>query len=240
MGFVSDLIFPPRCIICDELVINRKRDTPFCERCASKWELEKKACRELFGGQPVTRYTVGDGDYVTVLYAVPYLPDDRYMFQNLFILKLKRVSDKRATKFAAQELASMVVSMNVEYSRDDTYITWVPRSVETLKRCGFDHMGRVAKLLARMLGIKSRKFVHRSKRSTEQKLLSFTKRHENADSSLYVPKHIRLDGKSIILIDDITTTGASIEAAARKLTDAGAGKIIALTLARTEHPRWRF
>jgi predicted amidophosphoribosyltransferase len=44
----------------------------------------------------------------------------------------------------------------------------------------------------------------------------------------------RLDGATLVLVDDVTTTGATLEAAARALIDAGAGEVRAVTLARVE------
>jgi len=44
----------------------------------------------------------------------------------------------------------------------------------------------------------------------------------------------RLAGATLVLVDDVTTTGATLEAAARALIDAGAGEVRAVTLARVE------
>jgi predicted amidophosphoribosyltransferase len=45
-----------------------------------------------------------------------------------------------------------------------------------------------------------------------------------------------LRGKSVLLIDDVFTTGATIDACARALKRAGAGKVLVLTLARVVRP----
>jgi predicted amidophosphoribosyltransferase len=45
---------------------------------------------------------------------------------------------------------------------------------------------------------------------------------------------IRLRGKSVVLVDDVMTTGASLHAAAGVLRQAGASHVTALVLARTE------
>ncbi len=47
---------------------------------------------------------------------------------------------------------------------------------------------------------------------------------------------VRLRGKSVLLIDDVFTTGSTIEACARALKRAGAARILVLTLARVVRP----
>jgi predicted amidophosphoribosyltransferase len=42
-------------------------------------------------------------------------------------------------------------------------------------------------------------------------------------------------GKTLLLIDDVTTTGATLDSASHALLDAGANKVYALTFARAMH-----
>lgn len=59
-----------------------------------------------------------------------------------------------------------------------------------------------------------------------------SERFKQVQSSLTAKPNISLDGKSVLLVDDVLTTGATLEAAAAVLRRAGARHVDALVLAR--------
>lgn len=63
--------------------------------------------------------------------------------------------------------------------------------------------------------------------------LSEEKRRENVKGTFRVRKCEILRGKTILLLDDVLTTGSTLSAAAKELKKAGARCILALTLARS-------
>jgi len=74
------------------------------------------------------------------------------------------------------------------------------------------------------------------KRATPPQLgLTRRQREDNVRGAFYVPKEKRetLKSKAVLLVDDVMTTGATLNACARTLHDAGARDVYVLTLART-------
>lgn len=61
--------------------------------------------------------------------------------------------------------------------------------------------------------------------------LPLDKRFQNAQESFSITKNARLKDKNLLIIDDVLTTGATASAAALALKEAGANKILILTLA---------
>ena len=61
-------------------------------------------------------------------------------------------------------------------------------------------------------------------------------RFDNVDASFTVLQPERLKNKHVLLVDDVLTTGATVEACARALERAGAGNVDVLTLARVIRP----
>ena len=72
----------------------------------------------------------------------------------------------------------------------------------------------------------------RTRHTPKQGHFSKEKRFENVKSAFAVPKPDRVAGKTVVLIDDVMTTGATLSACADVLLDAGARQVRALTFAR--------
>lgn len=79
----------------------------------------------------------------------------------------------------------------------------------------------------------------RQRRTPSQGLLSAAERHRNVQGAfaLRASHAARLEGKRVLLVDDVLTTGATVGACARVLLQAGASAVDVLTLARVVRPR---
>src|SRR5207244_2437606 len=73
----------------------------------------------------------------------------------------------------------------------------------------------------------------RTRWSSSQVGLSASARRENVRDAFQVKKNVRLNQKTILLVDDVMTTGSTVREAARPLRQAGAGRIIVAVVART-------
>ena len=73
------------------------------------------------------------------------------------------------------------------------------------------------------------------RRVADQAALTTAERHANLAGSLWVPSRLRplVGAKSVILVDDVVTTGATLGEGARALREAGAGEVLAATIAGT-------
>jgi ComF family protein len=96
-----------------------------------------------------------------------------------------------------------------------------------------------SELIAEMLAseISSPVFYHsliKIKNNAPQTGLPKNKRFKNPGGSFAVVDRLRIAGKTLLLVDDIVTTGATLEACARELLRAGARSITGFTLAETD------
>lgn len=97
---------------------------------------------------------------------------------------------------------------------------------------GFNQAELLAREVARRWHVPLRSVARRKKYTPAQAGLTNAQRRENVAGAFTV--NGRLDGKHVLLVDDVLTTGATASACARALKRAGAARVTLLTLARTD------
>lgn len=101
---------------------------------------------------------------------------------------------------------------------------------------GYNLPTEMAKPLAEALNIPlEAKALHRTGNNRHQTGLSRMERVLNAAGSYAADPKLDLEGKSILLVDDVITTGATVSACAHALLLAGADNVFAVSLARTSN-----
>ena len=99
-----------------------------------------------------------------------------------------------------------------------------------MEKRGYNQAGIIAEALGKQLEISvEEKILKRQKNTKPQKELNHQERQKNMKNAFVVRK--KLNGENILLVDDIYTTGSTIEEAAKELKRAGAEKIFFLTVA---------
>ncbi len=108
----------------------------------------------------------------------------------------------------------------------------VPLSPKRKKERGYNQAGLLAQPLAWDLGMEyQRRGLRRVRDTVSQIDLSRQERRTNvAGAFLADEKHV--GGKRILLVDDVMTTGSTVNAAAQALVDAGTDEVFVVTLAR--------
>ena len=109
-------------------------------------------------------------------------------------------------------------------------VCFVPATAAAFRRRGFDHMEVVSRTLAGMLGLPLADVLARP-RALDQRSLDRDARMANARGSMLVVSDV--GGLSLLLVDDVVTTGSSIRACASALLAHGARDVTACSLART-------
>lgn len=129
-----------------------------------------------------------------------------------------------------------VLARQVRLFLPGTYdvITWVPVSRQTLKKRGYDQARLLAEETARALGRKAVPLLEKTRATPAQSSLeSAARRRKNVKGVYAVPRPEQVTGQRVLLIDDILTTGSTLEEAARTLRAAGAAQVVAAAFCRT-------
>jgi len=131
-------------------------------------------------------------------------------------------------------------SVLVDYLRDADdvgrttsyiYLVPIPLGEKRFKERGFNQAEEVARVVARELGIKvETSLLVRTRETVSQISLAREKREENMRGAFKTTRHADF-ACTYIIVDDVLTTGATLQSAIDALQDAGAKHIIPLALA---------
>lgn len=113
----------------------------------------------------------------------------------------------------------------------------VPVPLSILRYCtrSYNQAALLAQIISSQTGIPFCNLLHRKISFRHQASLDRKARHKGLQNIFSVRRRAGITGKSILLVDDVFTTGATLAAAAGKLLAAGAASISVLTIAR---PLW--
>ena len=121
--------------------------------------------------------------------------------------------------------------------REDAVLVPVPLHRTRLWRRGFNQSALVAQELSRRLGMANDPFVlRRIKRTPPLKGMSPLQRRKTVAGAFRIVDRATVAGKTVILVDDVLTTGSTAEACARTLKRAGAARVELISWARVVRP----
>lgn len=133
----------------------------------------------------------------------------------------------------AQPLAELMRIRGADMLTGADWAVPVPLHPSRRRERGFNQ----AADLARHLGVPVRRAIRRHRATRTQTGLPAARRHGNVRGAFAPTRAARgLAGSTVLLIDDVSTTGATLDACARVLKEAGVREVRALTAARVVAP----
>jgi ComF family protein len=231
-----DVITPPKCLSCR---LNLTLGACLCTGCWQKLTyLEDPVCNVL--GTPFA-YDQGEGALSAAALADPP-PWDRGRAAVLFDEHAKGLVHALKYKDATEAglfMARMMARAGRDLITEADLILPVPLHHSRLWRRRFNQAAFLAKPIAASASKKMAVDVLIRQKATRQQVgLKAEARRKNVRKAFAVPfeKQAVVAGKTILLIDDVRTTGATLAACAAVLKDAGAAQVFILTFALVLEP----
>jgi len=134
-----------------------------------------------------------------------------------------------------KELANVFGEKMAQFIKDSKFInlTLVPIPISRKRQSfrGYNQSELLARKIAKKTGLEYKELLQRNPRQTSQVQAGSRKERKANVEGAFVLKEEQKIPRKILLIDDVVTTGATVEEAAKTLKKTGAKEVIALALA---------
>ena len=141
-------------------------------------------------------------------------------FARHLVLRWKMNGERRLSTLISNMFSDILIELNL--TPENCVLAKVPSSRNGRRKRGWDHMSDVLSSLCRKKGYKSCDILVRTKdNSVQQKTLNREERFEAALSAFSIKKGYKNPSLPVVILDDITTTGASLHACKSVLEKEG-------------------
>jgi competence protein ComFC len=226
---ILDLIYPGFCEVCASKLNKEERyicalclakirvnAPPFCRKCSRQLAFKKKCCYECKGKKSylkqVWSWAIYEGTFKECMHAIKYRKKSYIL--NIFGKFLKEFTDKNSF----MDKIDMIVP--------------VPLHESKLSERTFNQAHLIGKILAVQNKKPLKDVLFKAKNTEPQHSLTKYERAKNVKDAFAVCGTRAIAGKSILVVDDIFTTGATLNECARVLLNAGAKEVYGFSLSR--------
>ena len=239
---LSSVLFPAPCRICGAILTNASL-IPICNDCLDGFaQVSKPMCQGC--GRPFVSQLAADAiqplcrlcrqDFFAFRRARSFGVYDDALSSAIVLLKYEGV--RRLGEWFAARLAQMVEHEPEAWPVD--LVVPVPLHPDRLRERGYNQAELIARPLAKRLGLKFGSYLlMRTRPRPAQLVLSRTERWTSVRGAYATREGATVDNLRILLVDDVFTTGATLDSCSRALKKAGAKEVVGLTVARVL-PGW--
>jgi ComF family protein len=234
---IVSIFFPAGCRICDRMLVTASR-VPICQECLCSFErLPANVCEIC--GRPLPGLAERDSQPLLC----PACRDRTYAFdrarsfavykdalvQAILLLKFEQIGPLGA--WFAGQLADTVSNGANSLAAD--IVVPVPLHRERERERGYNQAALISKPLSKRLRLPHKAvLLMRTRARPDKRILSLEERWESVRGAFATRPGSQVDNQRVLLVDDVLTTGATLDACARALREAGAKSVIGLTVAR--------
>lgn len=223
---IKNIFLPNTCLACESVVesyglcntcirLLRMSRCPACKFCGTPllYSLEDQPCQKC----------ANKTNYISKLYSV-------FEYNNIIkniIIKFKNCADFRLQKWMTNMMSILINDIDVDY------VIPVPMHLIRQINRGYNQSAILAIDVASHLGCSCRLDILYKNCSRRQANLDKQERIRNLLGTFYISENTNIIGKKILIVDDVKTTGATLEECAKVLLSGGAVSVQAVVFAIT-------
>ena len=224
---ISKILFPEVCPLCGKVL---KINEDFCLCCGSNEIRLPDGCCEGCGLEK--DLCSCESEYNSALSHITGV----FLYEGLIqskLLAFKFSSRKELHRFFGDALAERAATAYADADLDT--VTFVPSSRESIKEKGYNPAELIAERTAKKLFLPCQELLIKSKDTEKQHTLKAKERLTNIRGSVSPKKNVSVKSKTILLCDDIKTTGATLKECSDVLYGMGAKEVYCITVAITSN-----
>ena len=145
------------------------------------------------------------------------------------IFKFKYKNNFTAGKVLSDLLGSVIEKQNIEID----LICYVPMSKKSIRKRGYNQCEIMAKNLSRKFKVPVCDCIRKIRETEEQKKLCKSERITNISGAFKIENTEKIKGRNVLLIDDVVTTGATLNECIKLFKKSDINRITVLTIAKT-------
>lgn len=222
----EDVLYPHySCPFCETETI----DGTVCDSCKQYFILPNfcNKCSEHVGGDATLCIQCKDTDRIfDQSFSVVHYTEK----VSASVHKLKFGGGKYLALDFAKLLAEKFKTLNLSID----IVTYVPSHAKRIKERGYNQAKEIAENFCKIVDLPCAKLLDKTKDTAHQTELTKAERLKNLENSFAITDKWLVKNKSILVIDDVFTTGSTMSACAKVLKKAKANKVYGLTLAKTK------
>lgn len=215
-SFFLDLFFPPKCAFCRAVLPKERTDAGICAACQQSLP---------FTADPRGRKK---GEFFEFCLA-PLRYTGRVRDS---VLRFKFYGARSCCRAYARLMAETV---RREEEAVFDLVTWAPVSKKRLRKRGYDQARLIAEALAQQLGAPCAPLLEKTRHVPPQShIKGDEKRRANVSGAYALLPGAEVQGRRLLLVDDVTTSGATLSECSRILLMGGAEAVVCAVLAKAE------
>lgn len=232
-----DMMYPPRCHVCSTLLVDSHKDVPhLCRSCLEDFTpIRPPFCPVC--GVPFHSMT-GENHLCEACMRKRPAYDSLsapYLYKGGIMEAIHRLKYGGKTHLADSLGKLLAVFAMDRFAKTDNYLIMpVPLHPRKLRERGFNQSLLLSKAMRRALDLDLDFLsLRRIKDTKPQTGLKRDERRKNVRKAFHLLPLKRLKGRTVVLVDDVATTGSTLNECGRVLKKAGCHRVFCLVLART-------